>query len=348
MAYDLLAHAQRREIHGAVARWYEGAPGEDRGSQLARLAYHWLRAGDRAKTLHYHVLAGEHAVARGADKEAIDFLRAAVAQMELDGQLPSAPDALLRRVQIRRRLGEAYAGVSESRLAVEQLLAALRELGRPFPSGRIGRAVRGIYELARLGLGLLWPQRLRPRLSGPRRDRVEELARIEARVADELFSLTDLTGMALASLGAINHAERMGFYEPAVHAYNAIGYVMGVRGLRGLGERFLERASTGGALAVCNGHYARGLWLLGDARFAAAEDEIRAGLEHARAVGDGAAIATGISCLGTRFELVGDFGGAMRLWRELLHVADRLADERHELWASTGLGGGAVYGGPGR
>lgn len=339
VAYDLLAHAQRRVIHSAVALWYEDTPGEEQSSQLARLAYHWQRAGDRAKTLHYSTLAGEQAAARGATKEAIDFLRVAVKLAETDKPGSGDRSASLGRAHTRRKLGEAYASVSESRLALEQLLAGLVELGRPFPSGRLGRTLRAVVELSRLIFGLVWPQRLRRRPGGAKRERIEELARIESRVADELFALTDLLGMSLASLGAINHAERMGFYEPAVHAYNAIGYVMGSVGLRGLGERFLARAATGDALAVCNSHYARGLWLLGDACFDDSEAEIRLGLEHARAVGDGAAIATGISCLGTRYELVGDFEGALRLWRELLHVADRLADERHELWATTSIGG---------
>jgi class 3 adenylate cyclase/tetratricopeptide (TPR) repeat protein len=339
VAYDLLAHAQRRQIHSAVARWYENAPTDDGAGHLARLAHHWQRAGDDAKTLYYCTLAGEHAAARGATKEAIDFLRAAVKLMERSQQRRGRSADWLHRVRTRRRLGEAYASVSESRLALEQLLAALRELGRPFPSTHFRRSIRAGVELGRLLFGLVWPVSLRRPLRGERRELVEELARVEARVADELFALTDLVGMSLASLGAINHAERMGFYEPAVHAYNAIGYVLGVLGLRGLGERFLARAGTGDALAVCNAHYARGLWLLGDARFGESEVQIRAGLEHARAVGDGAAIATGISCLGTRYELVGDYGGALRLWRELLHVADRMADERHELWATTSIGG---------
>jgi class 3 adenylate cyclase/tetratricopeptide (TPR) repeat protein len=339
VAYDLLAHAQRRQIHGAVARWYEGTAEEDEGGKLARLAYHWQRAGDRGRTLHYCTLAGERAAAQGATKEAIDFLRSAVKLMEIEEPQPGEGEALLHRVRIRRCLGEAYHAVSESRLALEQLLAALRELGRPFPSSRPGRLLRGLVEASRLVFGLAWPQRLRLRPQGAARARLEELARIESRVADELFALTDLAGMALASLGAINHAERMGFYEPAVHAYNAIGYVLGVVGLRGLGERFLERGATGDHLAVCNAHYARGLWLLGDARFEDSDAQIRAGLEHARAVGDATAIATGISCLGTRFELVGDFDGALRLFRELLHISDRMADLRHELWASTSIGG---------
>jgi len=339
VAYDLLAHAQRREIHSAVALWYEGEPGDDAGGRLARLAYHWQRAGDWPKTLHYSILAGQHAAARGATKETIDFLRAAVKLLELGERSPGIDQDRLLQVRVRRQLGEAYASVSESRLAVEQFLAALRDLGRPFPSGRVGRSLRAVVELSRLVWGLVWPQGLRRRPSGARRERIEELARVESRVADELFALTDLAGMALASMGAINHAERMGYYEPAVHAYNAIGYVLGMSGLRGLGERFLQRASTGDPMAVCNSHYARGLWLLGDARFDDSEAEIRSGLEHARTVGDSVAIATGISCLGTRFELVGDFGSAMRLWRELLHVSDTLADERHELWATTGVGG---------
>jgi class 3 adenylate cyclase/tetratricopeptide (TPR) repeat protein len=339
VAYDLLAHAQRREIHSAVARWYEGASGRDSEDELARLAYHWQRAGDDAKTLLYCTRAGERAMDRGALAEAIHFLRTAVRLMERQQGERGRPADWLHRVRIRRRLGEAYANVSESRLALEQLLEALRELGRPFPRSGVGRAVRAVVELTGLLVGAVWPSWLRRSLAEGEREHLVELARVEARVADELFALTDVAGMALASLGAIAHAERVGVYEPAVHAYNAMGYVLGSIGLRGMGERFLARAATGDAMAVCNGHYARGLWLLGDARFEDSEAEIRRGLEHARAVGDSNAIATGISCLGTRYELVGDFDAALSLWRELLLVADRMASEQFELWASTAIGG---------
>ena len=109
VAYDLLAHAQRRQLHSAVARWYEHAPSDDGAGQLARLAHHWQRAGDDAKTLYYCTKAGEHAAARGATKEAIDFLRAAVRLMERSQQRKGRSEDWLHRVRTRRRLGEAYA-----------------------------------------------------------------------------------------------------------------------------------------------------------------------------------------------------------------------------------------------
>lgn len=312
VAYNLLAYAQRRQIHSAVARWYESAPEDDPATLLPRLAYHWRKAGDDAKTLYYCTRAGEHALARGAMKDAIYFLRVAVRLAERSQQRKGRSADWLHRVRTRRKLGEAYASVSETRLALEQLQTALSELGHPLPRSRPGRIVRAVWELARLALGMAWPRRLRFPTSPERRERIEELTRILSRVADELFALTDIEGMVVASLAAINNAERIQIYEPAVHAYNAIGYVLGVLGSRRLGGRFLERARSGDALAVCNSHYARGLWLLGDACFDESEQELRTGLEHARRVGDIPAIATGVSCLGTRLELTGDFEGALR------------------------------------
>ena len=129
VAYNLLAHAQRRQIHSAVARWYESAPADDPATLLPRLAYHWRKAGDDAKTLYYCTQAGEHALARGAIKEAIYFLRYAVKLAEQSRERKGRSADWLHRVRTRRKLGEAYANVSETRLALEQLYAALDELG---------------------------------------------------------------------------------------------------------------------------------------------------------------------------------------------------------------------------
>ena len=52
--YGLLLFAQRRELHAAVAAWYEDLP--DRSSHYGVLAHHWEAAGDVSKAIEYLTL----------------------------------------------------------------------------------------------------------------------------------------------------------------------------------------------------------------------------------------------------------------------------------------------------
>jgi predicted ATPase len=78
VAYGLLLYAQRRQLHRAVAQWYEQTQAEDLASLYPLLAYHWGRAEEPTKTLAYLELAGEQALRVGAYQEAVDFLTEAL------------------------------------------------------------------------------------------------------------------------------------------------------------------------------------------------------------------------------------------------------------------------------
>ena len=65
VAYGLLLYAQRRQLHRAVAEWYEHTQAEDLASLYPLLAYHWGRAEDPVRTLTYLELAGEQALRVG-------------------------------------------------------------------------------------------------------------------------------------------------------------------------------------------------------------------------------------------------------------------------------------------
>ena len=46
VAYGLMLYSQRRQLHGAVARWYERLHGDDHPEMLGLLAHHWRCAED--------------------------------------------------------------------------------------------------------------------------------------------------------------------------------------------------------------------------------------------------------------------------------------------------------------
>jgi predicted ATPase len=83
VAYSLLLYAQRRQLHQAVAEWYERSQGDGPSALYPLLAYHWGRAEEPIKTLAYLELAGEQALRAGAYQEAVDFLTEALSLSEV-------------------------------------------------------------------------------------------------------------------------------------------------------------------------------------------------------------------------------------------------------------------------
>ena len=100
VAYSLLLYAQRRQLHRAVAEWYEHTQAEDRTSLYPLLAYHWGRAEEPTKTLAYLELAGDQALRAGAYQEAVDFLTDAMSLAETIQPAPAA----LRQARWHRQL----------------------------------------------------------------------------------------------------------------------------------------------------------------------------------------------------------------------------------------------------
>jgi len=101
--YGRLLFAQRRQLHRAVAEWYELAHSDDLAAYAPLLAHHWGQAEDVSRAVQYLEQAGEAARLRGDDQEALRYFsasldlsaRAAVLSAEYGaaaGQIRIAPD----------------------------------------------------------------------------------------------------------------------------------------------------------------------------------------------------------------------------------------------------------------
>jgi CheY-like chemotaxis protein/class 3 adenylate cyclase len=78
IAYELMLYAQRRQLHRAVAEWYERTYASKLSPFYALLAYHWARAEDAARTIDYLEKAGEEARKDGDLKGAQVFVEEAL------------------------------------------------------------------------------------------------------------------------------------------------------------------------------------------------------------------------------------------------------------------------------
>jgi class 3 adenylate cyclase/tetratricopeptide (TPR) repeat protein len=222
VAYNLMLFAQRRDLHRAVARWYERTHADDPAPYYALLAHHWSKAEVPEKALLYLEQAGEQALRTGAYQEAVDFLRQA---RELGGRDPDR----LRRARREQHLGAAYWGLGNLRAARPHLEAALALLGEAVPTGR-GQWVRGLLQHVRRQIG----RRLRERRggSGLPLDPATRTARLQAGNAYEtLGTIFYLTGEKIPSLytcvAGLNVVEPAGLSPELARAFARVGAACG-------------------------------------------------------------------------------------------------------------------------
>jgi CheY-like chemotaxis protein/class 3 adenylate cyclase len=74
VAYGRLPFAQRRQLHRAVAEWYEQTHAADLAPHAGVLAHHWGCAENPTRTAHYLELASEQARGRGDHQAALRYL----------------------------------------------------------------------------------------------------------------------------------------------------------------------------------------------------------------------------------------------------------------------------------
>jgi predicted ATPase/class 3 adenylate cyclase len=237
VAYGLLLSAQRRQLHRAVAVWYEQTQAEDLPALYPLLAYHWARAEEPTKTLAYLELAGEQALRVGAYQEAVDLLTDALAR---SGAVQPAPDAL-RQARWHRQLGDAYEGLgrlSESRQHAERAVALL---GWPVPATRLRQLGDLAGQALQQGIRRAWPARF-IRVAPTTRGAALEAARAYERLAMlNYFASARVAGVS-AVLHQVNLAERAGPSSELARAYGSMTVAAGIVQLHSLAGRYAQWA----------------------------------------------------------------------------------------------------------
>jgi tetratricopeptide (TPR) repeat protein len=137
VAYNLLLYEQRRQLHAAVADWYEETYGLKNADEyaaqpsaliLSLLVHHHHHAGNTDRERHYAVLAGHQAVLQFANTEAINYLSRALELTDVS-ELESRFSLLMAREGVYSLLGMR----SEQRNDLENLedaADALEDAGR--------------------------------------------------------------------------------------------------------------------------------------------------------------------------------------------------------------------------
>ncbi|MHC4066812.1 MAG: AAA family ATPase, partial [Planctomycetota bacterium] len=102
VAYGTLLQEQRRELHHRIAEAIEAIHGARLTEQFERLAHHYTEAGLAAQAIGYWKQAGQRAIERSANAEAIGLLERGLRVIET---LPESPDRIREEIAFRLALG---------------------------------------------------------------------------------------------------------------------------------------------------------------------------------------------------------------------------------------------------
>jgi class 3 adenylate cyclase/tetratricopeptide (TPR) repeat protein len=127
--YQGLLRRERRELHGSVARALEIAHPDQLEECAPSLARHYAEAGAIEKAVHHFLVAGRHALARGARVEASRFYARAQELLEADAEPRS--DDLVDAVIGRVTAGMGFIPGPEAIRLIEDVLPVAEALDDP-------------------------------------------------------------------------------------------------------------------------------------------------------------------------------------------------------------------------
>lgn len=234
--YNQMLFSQRRQLHRAVADWYEKTYADDLSPYYPMLAHHRRLALDRLnldpleveQTLEYISLAGERASSRLLYLEAIEFFSHALTLLDqlpprLAGDIP-----LSRQLHWRRQLGVAHVNLGQLAEGRHQLEMVATLAGYPVPDKNPKLAIQLVIQVFWQAAHRFFPPSGPTILSAPMTEqdiRIQEatwalLWLFQPYVYDNRFLQA-----VCASLFAINLAESTPFAPPIFStAYSMLSF----------------------------------------------------------------------------------------------------------------------------
>ncbi len=348
VAYNMMLFSQRRELHRAVAEWFEQTYRDDLRSFYALLAYHWRKADDLPRATEFLELAGHEALRNFANEEAVKFFSQA---LELaDHQLEQAADitreeaaapraevvSLERRARWEIKLGEAYiawAKMAEGQVHLERGLALLG-LGLPGSTPSLGGGL-----LLEVGRQATW--RLLPRLQRDQpysRQTLLDAARAYEGLTQVYYFANETLPSLYAAFRSLNLAENAGDSPELARGFITVGALSGFIPAHRIAQMYCTRAIK--SVRHLNDAPAQmWVWLGAGMYYAGIGNWQRAGqlfshiVDTAGQLGDRYRWDDGMGNLAIVKYYQGNFAASARLSDDVFASARRRDDPHNQAWA---------------
>lgn len=239
VAYSSLLQERRKALHRRIAEAIELIYAARLGEQFERLAHHFTEAHLAEQAVGYWQQAGQRAIERSANLEAIGHLSKG---LELLGSLPDTADRAAKELTLQTALGIAWmAAKGFGALEVEQAYARARELCQQVGDDR--QLFQALW-----GLGRFYTVSVQLRAA-------RELAEQILPLAERLQEPTFLVEAHLAMGVALNY---MGEFSAARTHYERVAALYNPEQHRSFASQFGEDPGV-----LCRARRAFPLWMLG-------------------------------------------------------------------------------------
>ncbi len=236
VAYNLMLFSQRRDLHEAIARWYERNFVYDLSPFNLFLAHHWKMAEVVSSAVDYLEKAAQQALRGGNFREVIDALEEAIVLQ------PESNHS--RQIRWAIYTAEAHWGMGnlhESRLTAERVLALL---DMPHPSGHRQLLVGLANQVLRQILHRIWPERFVGKITENPRLLLQGVGAYR-RLQEVAYLSNQRLQASYAGFRSLNLAETISTESPEKAAtYANTGVGMGTIRRHGMAEHFLHQAQA--------------------------------------------------------------------------------------------------------
>jgi tetratricopeptide (TPR) repeat protein len=336
VAYNMLLFSQRRELHRAVAQWYEQTYPDALTPYYALLAYHWQVAESFDKAIVYMEKAGEQALHNYANEEAVEFFSQAIA-------VATEKETGVTHLQLAHwetKLGEAYinwAKLTDGRTHLEQGLALL---GYPVPDNVAGKAMILTLQLGRQWLHRVWPHHFLGRQAA-RQDTLLPASRAYEGLTAVYYFANDTLLTLVAALRSLNLAEAAGPSPELARGSASVGVIVSFIPLHGLAQTYLQRAlamirrfDDPPALAWVS--LLGGVYYAGVGHWTEAQNLFEEGMALAERLGDHSRWHDAIGNLAMLHYFHSRFQQSAALFDDMLASTIRRRDAHNQAWALRG------------
>lgn len=350
VAYNLLLFSQRRQLHRAIACWYEKIYESDLSPFYPILAHHWIHAIDPkinseeiTKAIYYLDRAGEQALRAHSLREAVKFFTQALSLVEKTQKLENHDFITSKKACWERQLGEAYLGLGKLPESRDCLLNAVRLLGQPLPATKtqlILSLLRQVFSQATHRSGFI-------RYKGDAAKLIET-ARVYDLLAEVYYHANEIVLAIHAALRTLNLAEQVAPTTELARAYANSCFAAGVipwhslaetyrRLARSVAENLNQPLEAQARVLVLTSAYGVGVgqW-----------ERVEEGMKQAMAIcdrfGDRHQWGNCQALLAKTSYFQGNFNQGIERWAELHQVAKRSEDLLHQAWGLNGQAEGLL------
>ncbi|MBI3757643.1 MAG: hypothetical protein HY267_06670, partial [Deltaproteobacteria bacterium] len=147
VAYGSVLHERRKVLHEQTGQAIEALYSTNLDEHYSELAHHYQRSGNTEKAIEYLQKAGQQAVQRSANEEAISQLKTALTLIET---LPATPERAQQELTLQLTLGPALMftqgyGAPEVGLTYDRARALCLQINE---SPQLFQALRGLFQFS--------------------------------------------------------------------------------------------------------------------------------------------------------------------------------------------------------